>query len=64
MLKYKNFGRKSLTELVEKLDEMGISFGMDVDKYLKLEVSKIMRHRKKKKLGVNLRIGNLCNESR
>jgi DNA-directed RNA polymerase subunit alpha len=38
MLKYKNFGRKSLTELVEKLDEMGISFGMDVDKYLKLEV--------------------------
>ena len=38
MLKYKNFGRKSLTELVEKLDDMGISFGMDVDKYLKLEV--------------------------
>ena len=38
MLKYKNFGRKSLTELVEKLDEMGISFGMDVDKYLKLEL--------------------------
>jgi len=38
MLKYKNFGRKSLTELVEKLDEMGIRFGMDVDKYLKLEV--------------------------
>ena len=38
MLKYKNFGRKSLTELVEKLDEMGINFGMDVDKYLKFEV--------------------------
>ncbi len=38
MLKYKNFGRKSLTELVEKLDEMGISFGMDVDKFLKIEV--------------------------
>ncbi|MFQ6612074.1 MAG: DNA-directed RNA polymerase subunit alpha [Fidelibacterota bacterium] len=38
MLKYKNFGRKSLTELVEKLDEMGLSFGMDVDKYLKAEV--------------------------
>lgn len=35
MLKYKNFGRKSLTELVEKLDEMGLHFGMDVDKYLK-----------------------------
>jgi len=38
MLKYKNFGRKSLTELVEKLDEMGLGFGMDVDKYLKIEV--------------------------
>jgi len=38
MLKYKNFGRKSLTELVEKLDQMGINFGMEVDKYLKEEV--------------------------
>lgn len=37
MLKYKNFGRKSLTELVEKLDEMGLQFGMDVDKYLNEE---------------------------
>ncbi|MBF88294.1 MAG: DNA-directed RNA polymerase subunit alpha [Candidatus Marinimicrobia bacterium] len=33
MLKYKNFGRKSLSELIEKLDEMQLSFGMDVDKY-------------------------------
>ena len=31
MLKYKNFGRKSLTELVEKLDTMGLHFGMEVD---------------------------------
>ena len=31
MLKYKNFGRKSLTELVEKLDSMGLHFGMAVD---------------------------------
>ncbi len=38
MLKYKNFGRKSLTELVEKLDQMSLSFGMEVDKYLKEEV--------------------------
>lgn len=38
MLKYKNFGRKSLTELVEKLDDMGLSFGMDVQKYLNEEV--------------------------
>ena len=34
MLKYKNFGRKSLTELVEKLDTMGIHFGMEVDKIM------------------------------
>ena len=33
MLKYKNFGRKSLSELIEKLDEMQLSFGMEVDKY-------------------------------
>ena len=38
MLKYKNFGRKSLTELVEKLDEMGLHFGMDVKKYMQEEV--------------------------
>ena len=31
MLKYKNFGRKSLTELVEKLDTMGLNFGMDIE---------------------------------
>ncbi len=34
MLKYKNFGRKSLSELIEKLDEMELSFGMDVEKYI------------------------------
>lgn len=34
MLKYKNFGRKSLTELVEKLDTMGLHFGMAVDKIM------------------------------
>ena len=34
MLKYKNFGRKSLTELVEKLDSMGLHFGMEVNKIM------------------------------
>jgi DNA-directed RNA polymerase subunit alpha len=37
MLKYKNFGRKSLTELIEKLDEMGLHFGMDITQYTKEE---------------------------
>jgi len=35
MLKYKNFGRKSLVELNEVLTSMGLNFGMDVDDYLK-----------------------------
>ena len=33
MLKFKNFGRKSLNELMSKLKEMDLEFGMDVDKY-------------------------------
>ncbi|MDZ7315539.1 MAG: DNA-directed RNA polymerase subunit alpha [candidate division KSB1 bacterium] len=35
MLKFRNFGRKSLTELNRILAEKGLHFGMDVDKYLK-----------------------------
>ena len=34
MLKFKNFGRKSLTELTEKLKSMNMDFGIDVNKYL------------------------------
>ncbi|MCH7940053.1 MAG: DNA-directed RNA polymerase subunit alpha, partial [Candidatus Marinimicrobia bacterium] len=34
MLKFKNFGRKSLTELQEKLGGMGLSFGMNIDQGL------------------------------
>ncbi len=33
MLKYRNFGRKSLTELNAILNELGLSFGMDVSRY-------------------------------
>ena len=33
MLKYRNFGRKSLTELQNILAELGLQFGMDVEKY-------------------------------
>lgn len=35
LLKFRNFGRKSLAELSAIVDEMGLSFGMDVDRYLK-----------------------------
>jgi DNA-directed RNA polymerase subunit alpha len=37
MLQFRNFGRKSLAELGEILHENGLSFGMDVEKYLKEE---------------------------
>ena len=33
LLKFRNFGKKSLTELEEKLEELHLNFGMDVSKY-------------------------------
>ncbi|MDD3078397.1 MAG: DNA-directed RNA polymerase subunit alpha [Paludibacter sp.] len=33
LLKFRNFGKKSLTELEEKLESLNLSFGMDVAKY-------------------------------
>jgi DNA-directed RNA polymerase subunit alpha len=35
MLKFRNFGRKSLAELTEIVESLGLEFGMDVDKYLR-----------------------------
>lgn len=35
LLKFRNFGRKSLQEIQEILERKGLYFGMDVDKYLK-----------------------------
>lgn len=34
MLKYRNFGRKSLNEIGTLLESMGLAFGMDISKYL------------------------------
>ncbi len=34
LLKFRNFGRKSLAELSEVIEEKNLYFGMDVDKYL------------------------------
>ena len=33
MMKFRNFGKKSLTELEELVDNKGLTFGMDLDKY-------------------------------
>ncbi|RMF58995.1 MAG: DNA-directed RNA polymerase subunit alpha [Calditrichaeota bacterium] len=37
MLKFRNFGRKSLQELTKILEEKGLQFGMDTEKYLRGE---------------------------
>jgi len=34
LLKFRNFGRKSLAELSEIIEQYGLQFGMDVEKYL------------------------------
>ena len=34
LLKFRNFGRKSLAELTEIIEQFGLKFGMDVDRYL------------------------------
>ena len=45
MLKYRNFGRKSLSELNEVLTHMGLSFGLDVSMY-DAELAKFQKSRK------------------
>jgi len=37
MLKFRNFGRKSLSELTEIVETLGLEFGMDIDTYIKDE---------------------------
>ena len=34
MLKYRNFGRKSLNEIGTLLEQMDLSFGMDISKFI------------------------------
>jgi DNA-directed RNA polymerase subunit alpha len=33
LMKFRNFGKKSLTELEELVDSKNLSFGMDISKY-------------------------------
>jgi DNA-directed RNA polymerase subunit alpha len=40
MLHFRNFGRKSLAELTELIEDFGLTFGMDVGKYLNDEKEK------------------------
>jgi DNA-directed RNA polymerase subunit alpha len=41
LLKFRNFGRKSLTELTDVVHQFGLEFGMNVDKFLKEETQKL-----------------------
>lgn len=34
LMKFRNFGKKSLEEVVDLVDTMGLCFGMDVERYL------------------------------
>jgi DNA-directed RNA polymerase subunit alpha len=42
LLKFRNFGKKSLAELTEVVHHFGLEFGMNVDKFLKEEPSKVI----------------------
>lgn len=52
MLRFRNFGKKSLTEIKEKLSEMGLSLGMDLTKYginkenVKIMIQKYLEEKK------------------
>ena len=46
LLKFRNFGKKSLTELDDLLEGLNLSFGTDISKY-KLDKESKMRHNKK-----------------
>ena len=39
MLKYRNFGRKSLNEIGTLLEQMNLAFGMDISKYMEPQTS-------------------------
>jgi len=47
MLKYRNFGRKSLSELNDVLSAMGLSFGLDVSQY----DQELVKYQKSRKAG-------------
>ena len=43
LLKFRNFGKKSLTELDDYLDSLGLSFGMDIDNLVDAEVEHFLK---------------------
>ena len=41
MLKYRNFGKKSLNEIRDKLEQLGLSLGMKIDERLLEKASEL-----------------------
>ena len=70
MLKYRNFGKKSLNEIKAKMEQLGLALGMNIDQRLidQEKLKFIMRHRvQKHSLGVSKShraslMGNLCSQ--
>jgi DNA-directed RNA polymerase subunit alpha len=48
MLKYRNFGQKSLTELREKLTELGLTLHMEVPETVRIALEKDYERKRKK----------------
>jgi len=52
LLKYRNFGKKSLTELDDLLDSLNLNFGMDVDAIIAADTEKMMWEKKSKAINL------------
>jgi DNA-directed RNA polymerase subunit alpha len=50
MLKFRNFGRKSLNELQSVLSKLALHFGMDVSKFITADEIKALHHEPEKKV--------------
>lgn len=55
MLRFRNFGKKSLTEIKQKLDELGLSLGMDLSKYgiNRENIKTVIQNYQQEKMGSN-----------
>ncbi len=53
MLRFRNFGKKSLTEIKQKLDELGLCLGMDLSKYgiTRENINQVIQTYQQEKLG-------------
>lgn len=56
MLRFRNFGKKSLTEIKQKLDELGLCLGMDLSKYgiTRENIRQVIQNYMQEKIGVSV----------